>query len=57
MKQLNQEANEQIREGFDRLLVIPGLWLDGMKLSLLYRPIALRSNEVRFANIISLFYI
>ncbi|OKP12985.1 hypothetical protein PENSUB_1328 [Penicillium subrubescens] len=45
MKQLSKETNEQLREGFDRLLAIPGLWLDGMKLSLLYRLIAIRSIE------------
>ncbi|KAJ5883437.1 uncharacterized protein N7473_010323 [Penicillium subrubescens] len=28
MKQLSKETNEQLREGFDRLLAIPGLWLD-----------------------------
>ena len=48
MKQLNQETNEQVRGGFDRLLVIPGLWPDGMKLSLLHRLIALASIEVGF---------
>lgn len=48
MKQLNQETNEQVRGGFDRLLVILGLQPDGIKLSLLHRLIALTSIEVGF---------
>lgn len=57
MKQLSKETNEQLREGFDRLLAIPGLWLDGMKLSLLHRLIAIRSIEVHLPDPVHFQYI
>lgn len=49
MEQLNKENNELLRFGFDKLLVIPGLWPDGMTVSMLHRVIALTSIEVSFS--------
>lgn len=46
MKQLGQDSNDLLRQGFDRLLVIQGLWYDGMRLGMLHRLIALGSIEV-----------
>lgn len=46
LEQLGKEKNARLRGGFDRLLVIPGLWLDGMRVSMLHRVIALTSIEV-----------
>lgn len=49
LEQLGKEKNERLRGGFDRLLAIPGLWLDGMRLSMMHRVIALTSVEVSFS--------
>ncbi|KAJ5461024.1 uncharacterized protein N7458_002576 [Penicillium daleae] len=45
MEQLNKESNERLRGGFDKLLVIPGLWPNGMRVSMFHRVIALTSIE------------
>ena len=46
LEQLSKEKNERLRRGFDRLLAIPGLWLDGMRASMLHRVIAVTAVEV-----------
>lgn len=48
LEQLGKEKNEQLRDGFDKLLAIPDLWLHGMRISMLHRVIALVSTEVNF---------
>ena len=48
LEQLSKEKNERLRRGFDRLLAIPGLWLDGMRASMLHRVIAVTAVEVSF---------
>ncbi|CBF84445.1 hypothetical protein AN9021.2 [Aspergillus nidulans FGSC A4] len=45
IKQLDREENRQLREAFDRLLTIQGLWYDGMRLGMIHRLIALAATE------------
>ncbi|PYH76418.1 hypothetical protein BO82DRAFT_426169 [Aspergillus uvarum CBS 121591] len=45
IKQLGKEANRRLRRGFDRLLLIPGLWQHGMRISMIHRLIATNCIE------------
>ncbi|KAL4889154.1 hypothetical protein BDV59DRAFT_205428 [Aspergillus ambiguus] len=40
LDQLDNKRNRCLRRAFDRLLAIPGLWLHGMRISMLHRLIA-----------------
>ncbi|KAK9604418.1 hypothetical protein V6Z93_002386 [Aspergillus fumigatus] len=40
LDQLDNRRNRRLRRAFDRLLAIPGLWLHGMRISMLHRLIA-----------------
>ncbi|KAJ5346798.1 uncharacterized protein N7506_000051, partial [Penicillium brevicompactum] len=45
LDQLDNNRNRQLREGFNRLLHIRGLWLNGLRISMLHRVIAATAIE------------
>ncbi|PGG96174.1 hypothetical protein AJ79_09706 [Helicocarpus griseus UAMH5409] len=45
LDQLDNSRNRQLRQAFDALLVIPGLWGRGMRISMIHRLIAITSIE------------
>ena len=46
LDQLDNKRNRRLRQAFDRLLPIPGLWPHGMRISMLHRLIATGCVEV-----------
>lgn len=46
LNQLDNRRNRRLRRAFDKLLVIPGLWPGGMRISVLHRLIASSCVEV-----------
>lgn len=50
LDQLDNRRNRRLRRAFDRLLAIPGLWLHGMRISMLHRLIATGCVEVSCGN-------
>ena len=46
LDQLDNKRNRRLRRAFDRLLPIPGLWPNGMRISMLHRLIATGCVEV-----------
>lgn len=46
LDQLDNSRNRRLRQGFNRLLHIRGLWLNGLRISMLHRIIAAAAIEV-----------
>lgn len=46
LDQLDNRQNRRLRRAFDRLLSIPGLWPNGMRISMLHQLIATGCVEV-----------
>jgi hypothetical protein len=46
LDQLDNRRNRRLRRAFDRLLSIPGLWPNGMRISMIHRLIATGCIEV-----------
>jgi hypothetical protein len=46
LDQLDNKKNRRLRQAFDKLLQIRGLWLDGLRISMFHRVIAVAANEV-----------
>lgn len=46
LEQLDSQKNRRLRNGFDALLTIPGLWGRGMRISLIHRLVAIDCDEV-----------
>lgn len=49
LDQLDNKRNRRLRRAFDRLLAIPGLWPNGMRISVLHRLIASGCGDVSSA--------
>ncbi|EGE83734.2 alpha-1,3-glucan synthase [Blastomyces dermatitidis ATCC 18188] len=47
LEQLNSPRNRQLRQVFDALLVIPGLWNGGMRISMVHQLVAINCIEIR----------
>ncbi|OJD11086.1 hypothetical protein AJ78_08071 [Emergomyces pasteurianus Ep9510] len=52
LEQLDNRRNRRLRQGFDALLAIPGLWGHGMRISMIHRLVAIDCVEEFWSSLV-----